>query len=168
MGYASIWFLNQFPSAHVIAVKPDPDNYRICQQNLAPYGPRDSVLNTALWSHPTGLVRLRTGLTMEAAALVRAAMNGEKPDLTAVDIPSLIEMSRESVVDLLKLDIEGAESEVFKSGAEHWLKHVRNIVLEIHGPECEGIFSAAMRSFDFESIELTICLDISEKQAVSR
>jgi FkbM family methyltransferase len=169
VGYASIWFLNHFPSARVIAVEPDPANYQICRQNLAPYGQRVSVLNTALWSHPTGLVRCRTGLTMEAAAMVRKAAGGEKPDLMAVDIPSLIEMSREPVVDLLKLDIEGAESEVFRAGTQGWLRQVKNVVIEIHGPECEGIFSAAMQSFDFECVksgELTICLNITEKQAL--
>jgi FkbM family methyltransferase len=169
VGYSSIWFLNHFPRARVIAVEPDPANYQICQQNLAPYGQRVSVLNTALWSHPAGLVRLRTSLTMEAAAMVRKAADGEKPDLMAVDIPSLIEMSHEPVVDLLKLDIEGAESEVFRAGTEGWLRQVKNVVIEVHGPECEGIFSAAMQSFDFECVksgELTICLNITAKQAL--
>jgi FkbM family methyltransferase len=169
VGYASIWFLNHFPRARVIAVEPDPANYRICQQNLAPYGQRVTLLNSALWSHPTGLVRLGTGLTMEAAAMVRKAADGEKPDLMAVDVPSLIEMSHEPVVDLLKLDIEGAESEVFRAGTQAWLRQVKNLVIEIHGPECEGIFLAAMQSFDYECInsgELTICLNITEKQAL--
>jgi FkbM family methyltransferase len=169
VGYSSIWFLNHFPRARVIAVEPDPANFRICQRNLAAYGQRVSVLNTALWSHPTGLVRLRTGLTMEVAAMVRKAADGETPDLMAVDIPSLIELSQEPVVDLLKLDIEGAELEVFRAGTEVWLRQVKNVVIEIHGPECERTFTAAMQSFDFECIksgELTICLNITEKQAL--
>ena len=39
VGYSAIWFLNRFPSARVIAVEPDLENFRMCQANLAPYEP---------------------------------------------------------------------------------------------------------------------------------
>ena len=37
------------------------------------------------------------------------------------------------VIDLLKVDIEGAEREVFKASAP-WIRRVRYIVLEVHPP----------------------------------
>jgi hypothetical protein len=38
VGYSSVFFLNAFPDAFVLAVEPDPQNANICARNLAPYG----------------------------------------------------------------------------------------------------------------------------------
>jgi hypothetical protein len=35
-------------------------------------------------------------------------------------------------VDILKIDIEGAELEVFSNGAEEWLSRVNLIIIETH------------------------------------
>ena len=40
VGYSSVYFLNCFPTATVMAVEPDPDNFELCRKNLAPYRDR--------------------------------------------------------------------------------------------------------------------------------
>ena len=40
IGVSAIAFLTTFPNARVVAVEPDPENHRICSQNLAAYGTR--------------------------------------------------------------------------------------------------------------------------------
>src|SRR4051812_39387542 len=37
VGYSSAYFLDRFPTCHVIAVEPDPENYALLEENLAPY-----------------------------------------------------------------------------------------------------------------------------------
>jgi hypothetical protein len=56
-------------------------------------------------------------------------------------------------VDLLKLDIEGSEAEIFNSGAPPWLGAIRNIVIEFHGAECEVLFLNALQSFQYRRIQ---------------
>ena len=50
-------------------------------------------------------------------------------------------------IDLLKLDIEGAELELFSCGSDVWLGHVRLLVLELHDrfrPGCaQALYTAA-------------------------
>jgi hypothetical protein len=59
VGYSSVFFLNAFPDAFVLAVEPDPQNANICTRNLAPYGDRARVLQAAIWSHSTLLALSR-------------------------------------------------------------------------------------------------------------
>jgi hypothetical protein len=61
----------------------------------------------------------------------------------------------------LKVDIEGSEREVFRSGP--WLSMVRNICIELHGPDCEAAFNQALNGFEYDrsiSGELTIARNL--------
>ena len=60
---------------------------------------------------------------------------GEKVDTTT--IPSLLIQLNKSTIDILKMDIEGAEREVLRSGDSNWLRNVRLLLLETHGDEIE-------------------------------
>ena len=67
------------------------------------------------------------------------------------------------MVDLLKVDIERAELSVFGESAGLWLLKVRNICIELHGKDCEEVFFAALKDFDYELKhfgELTICRNL--------
>lgn len=55
VGYASLYFLNKYPNAHIIAVEPDWENFKVCERNLAPYRERVSLIRSGIWSHRTGL-----------------------------------------------------------------------------------------------------------------
>jgi hypothetical protein len=62
-------------------------------------------------------------------------------------------------VDLLKVDIEGAEKTVFLSAP--WLDLVKNIVIELHGDEERRVFLNAIDGRGYavtECGELTVCL----------
>jgi len=69
-------------------------------------------------------------------------------------------MSGFNRISILKLDIEGAELNLFKSNTE-WLELVDNLVIELHGTECSEVFFKAISGCGFKistSGELTVCL----------
>jgi FkbM family methyltransferase len=153
VGYSSVVFLNAFPDVFVLAVEPDPHNAAICARNLAPYGDRARLVEAAAWSSLVGLKLVRGDFRdgKEWATQVRVVRSGEVPDLEALDMPSLLKMCPRPVVDILKVDIEGAEAVLFGQGAEGWLKCVRNFCVEIHSVEAAAIVERAVQGFRFES-----------------
>jgi hypothetical protein len=91
-------------------------------------------------------------------------------EIEAWDVGTLIEMAGAQQVDLLKVDIERAELAVFGDTAKSWLPRIRNICIELHGPDCQEVFFQALKDFDYElshSGELTVCRDLRLKRAVS-
>ena len=165
VGFSSAYFLSCFPDATVVAVEPGERNVRLCKRNLTPYGSRAIVLHGAAWSECTKL-RLSDesfGDGLDWSTQVQRATNPEQADVQAWDLGTLIEMSGREEVDLLKVDIERAELEVFGASSRAWLPKVRNICIELHGEDCKEAFLAAMTDFDFEfnySGELAICLNL--------
>jgi len=170
VGYSSAYFLNCFPNARVLAVEPDERNVEICSLNLKPYGDRALLLHGAVWSECTklSLSRGTYGDGREWATQVVESSGGREGDLESWDVDTLINMAGGRDVDLLKVDIEGAELAVFGETSEKWLPRVHGICIELHGPECRDMFFKSLEKFDYElqsSGELTICKNIRAKTA---
>jgi len=162
VGYAAAWFLSRFPRAKVIAVEPDPENFALLQENVRPYGDRCETLNTAVWSHTAPLVMSEesSGPGSEWGRMVRPARPGERPTMNAVDIGELIRRSGFAHASILKIDIEGAETDVFSSNYQSWLGQVTNLAIELHNDAAKAAFFSAIEGQGFatsRSDELWVC-----------
>lgn len=144
-GFASCWFASRFPRARVIAFEPFGDTADLCRRNLAPYGARAELHAKAIWSGKARLV-LEARRGHEWGVQVREALPGEPGDVDAIGIADL-GLPR---IDLLKIDIEGSEEQVFGVGAEAWLPTVGAIAVELHGPARERAFQQALAGYDYD------------------
>ena len=174
VGYSSIYFLNRFPTAQVVAVEPDPANRAICRRNLAPYGSRARVVRGAAWPERTllALSRGSHGDGREWATQVRERADGEDgPPVQGWDVTSLIDLAGANRVALLKVDIERSELELFGRNAHTWLPRVDNICIELHGSDCREAFFRALAGYDYDldsSPQLTICRNLRPKAQSSQ
>jgi FkbM family methyltransferase len=168
VGYFSTYSLSCFPNSRVVAVEPDERNIAVCKINLKPYGERAILLCGAVWAERTALCLSigSYGDGREWATQVVQPPDGSAGYVQAWDVGSLIDMAGAAELDLLKVDIEGAEQVVFGETARTWLPRVHNICIELHGPECQETFFNALAEYDYEldhSGELTICKDLRSK-----
>ena len=166
-GLASVWFLNTFPRAKLVTIEANPDNYPSLEANLAPYGDRPTVVKGGVWWRRTPLALIRR--QNEGDAGVREAVPGDDPAtlIDGWDIPALMERGGFTHIDLLKIDIEGAEVELLLNGAERWLPQVRNLSVELHGPECETALERALAPYTYQRQvlgELIFCFQLRPKQ----
>jgi len=168
VGFASLYFLNQFPNARLISLEPENENFQICQMNLRYYKKRVALLKQAIWSHPQELIvdRESYGFGTEASFQVFPCSKGQDSEVMGIDIPGLMSKYHLDTIDLLKVDIERAEIEIFGKNSAAWLSKVKNIVIELHDQECEQVFFNALRNYQYEirkGGELTFCSNISPK-----
>jgi FkbM family methyltransferase len=152
VGYSSAYFLSRYPQATVIAIEPDPDNFKLLERNLAPYVGRYQAIHSAVWSQPTGVVLSedRLGVGNECARTVRPIRPGEAPAMHTLDIGTILERSGFERISILKMDIEGAERIVFETNYERWLSRVDNMVIDLEDAECERVFEKAIAGQGFE------------------
>jgi hypothetical protein len=64
------------------------------------------------------------------------------------------------MIDILKIDIEGAESVLF-SGAPRWVNKVRAFAIELHNNECRQAFYGAL---DYEEFSYSVSGEITLAQ----
>lgn len=161
VGYSAVYFLSQFPEAQVISIEPDDRNLSILRLNMAPYAGRSTVLHSAVWSHPARLLVCRGDYRdgLEWATQVRECRVGEAGDLDAIDIGTLLSRFGLDHVDILKMDIEGAERVVFSGNYDSWIDRIGCFLIELHDEECRDVFFRAISREKYEifrSGELTI------------
>jgi FkbM family methyltransferase len=167
VGYSSAYFLSKYPDASVIAVEPDSGNYAMCRRNLEPYGSRACVVHGAVWPESRKLEvdrgAWRDGREWTAQVKPAKEESTASESIEGFDMPTLIGLSGATEIDLLKIDIERSELELFSRNTESWLPRIRNLCIELHGPDCEAVFSRALADYscDLSCVgELTVCSNL--------
>jgi FkbM family methyltransferase len=150
VGYSSAYFLSRFPDSFVIAVEPDEANFALLNKNLTPYNGRYKTINAAVWPEKTTLHFEPASLRAEneCGRIVTAEASEGRP-VPAVEVASLLAMAGGRRISILKVDIEGAERELFSRNTEPWLGMADNICIEIHGEEARQIFDKAVAGRGF-------------------
>lgn len=134
IGLTSLQFLAAFPHARVLSVEADAGNAVQLEQNLGlSFELRWQVLRRALWSSDAPLdlsMSFRDALEWSRSVQEASASQGSVQGIT----PSgLLELAGGSI-DVLKIDIEGAEARFFAPEAqpEELLRNTYFIAMELH------------------------------------
>ncbi|MCC9599035.1 FkbM family methyltransferase [Stieleria sp. JC731] len=135
IGIAVRYWLSRYESPKILAIEPDPAIFETLKQNC------DGAANVTLLQSAVS----KTGgplsfcSTGDDAGHLLQNDAGQQTDqkqtntiaINSAQLSELIEQS-DSPIDFLKLDIEGAETEVLKEAASK-LDKVRNLFVEYHG-----------------------------------
>lgn len=130
IGLASVYFSHRYPSASIVAVEPSQENFNVFEKNIVNFSNVKSKLG-GIWNDNKYLSIVNSNENDNAFMVeeVNASTPGSIP---AYSISSIMQEMNWSTIDLLKLDIEGSEKEVFEKNYESWLPHTKMIVVEVH------------------------------------
>lgn len=125
--------------AVVYAFEPNPDCFErlTLLSGQAPISPRLNLFNVAVGSSRGSAWLVGDPGRTTTASVSRATVAFDSPSAVAVELVTLdecAELAELGSVDLLKIDVEGAENEVI-AGANQILGRVARIVVEYHSSE---------------------------------
>jgi FkbM family methyltransferase len=150
IGLSAVTFSMLYPDAKIFAIEADRENYEILCLNAAMY-PAITPIHAALWHEDTQLSVVDAGTGAWGMQVSpQAAKSGTTSNaVRAISLGTLCKDFKLTRVDLLKVDIEGAEWEVFGTVAD-WIDRVQTICAELHDrfkPGCTARFTAATKDF---------------------
>jgi FkbM family methyltransferase len=126
IGLASLWYTRLFPRAKIIAVEPEPENFRILRMNIVGY-PNIVAVHGAVSDRRTSVSMTNVGDEPWAWETVETSDG----DVSTYTIPSLKEIIPDAVLMIVKIDIEGGEVALFRSNVE-WVPETPVVVFEAH------------------------------------
>lgn len=147
VGMSAVYFALRYPEAKIIAVEPEASNFATLSKNAALF-PQIIPINAALWKHE-GVVHIED---VDAGHWGMRTIDVKFPTrqtVRATTIQALVQQFRIQQIDLLKIDVEGAECEILEEPSS-WIGHVGVICAELHDrfrPGCLEIYRAATAAF---------------------
>jgi FkbM family methyltransferase len=150
IGYASVYFAARWPQARILAVEPATSNVDLLDRNTRPWD-QITCLQAAVWSRPSW-VQVANPTDEPNAFRMCESHDSRKENIPAYTIAQLIERQGCNGLDLLKMDVEGAEAEIFQNGAA-WLDRVKVLIIELHDrivPGCAQALYRALQGYRFQ------------------
>jgi FkbM family methyltransferase len=161
IGTAAIALARMFPQARVVTVEPSLDNFAVLEKNIAPFGNIVAV-NAALVGvgRQVNLYDRRTGEWGFTVLQHPRDQNdvSEIQTVQGVTVSDLLTRFDSAGIDVLKLDIEGGELEVFEH-SDPWIDKVGVVVAELH----DRIQKGCKQAFDSKTTGMRDVYNKGEK-----
>jgi FkbM family methyltransferase len=150
IGASALYFEQQFPAARIVSVEPDPANLEVLRKNVG-HRPNHVIRPAAIGSSP-GFVSL-SGTDVGWAVQTERADQG----LPIVTIEDAFAASGGDDPLLVKIDIEGFESDLFEANCD-WVAKPYAIVIEPHDWMLPGKMTSAnfQKALSTQAMELYI------------
>jgi FkbM family methyltransferase len=126
VGVSVLYFKRSYPNSRIIAFEPDPYIFAVLARNCSAFDLKNvELIAQALWTHEGTVKFDREGA--DAGRIVDDTESLQAVDVAACRLRNYLEQK----VDLLKLDLEGAELDVLLDCVD-MLANVDKIIVEYH------------------------------------
>ena len=127
IGLASIYFATRYPNAKILSVEASATNFQLLESNTKSFKNIQSV-HEAVYSND-GWVNFDD----EGVFSYNTKISETGTPVQCISMISLMSAYAIEYIDLLKIDIEGAEAALL-SKHNDWLHKVQHIIIELHQP----------------------------------
>lgn len=149
IGLSALYFLKKFPGSTIFCVEPDPDNFKLLKKNLWPeINSRQAICINAGISAEDGLGKLEFTRYRQNTR-ISTSTKSSGIEVSLISLNKLIAQNNILQIDLLKIDIEGGEADLFKTNLQ-WLSAVRHLLIEFHSKEIEQRCIQILRENSFK------------------
>lgn len=149
VGFATLYLQHRFPQATIVAIEPEESNARMLAANTRDYS-RVRLHRAALWNNHQKLRIENPGADSWSFRIQDS--DSSAGNVAAITIPDIL--ADTASIDILKLDIEGAEKELF-SGDVGWLDKIGMVILEFHehyAPGSTAMINDRLKEYGFTKV----------------
>ena len=132
IGAATVLFKKRYPNAEIIAIEPDKENCNIFNKNTSHYKDVELLMGGLASTHGKHLQISDSNVPSYSYQLQYSDTG-----LPSYSINGLRKNKGWDTIDIVKIDIEGGEKELFSKNIE-WMKVTKQIIIELHDYKIEG------------------------------
>lgn len=132
IGLFALYALALNPTAKIICLEPEPNNLLSLKQNLKNNKISSVKVIGAALAGQSGPRSLAVTPDNHNHHLVSDTLSKSVIAVTAINLPDLLKRQKINQVDLLKMDIEGAEYEIIAQLRAADFAKIQNLILEYH------------------------------------
>jgi len=147
IGTATVFLSDRLPEASFVCVEPSKRTFEILQANLERNVADGRAVHAAVTGEPSRVI-VREG-SKPVLTHVEAVPGNGRAAVRGMTIPQILDEAGWEQADLVKVDIEGGERELFEL-AGTWASRVGAVLAEIHPPLSVTAAAEQLREQGFE------------------
>ncbi|MEI6731236.1 MAG: FkbM family methyltransferase [archaeon] len=152
-GYSSLFFAMKYPWAKIVSIEPEESNYQVLVKNTSRIK-NIAPIRAGIWYKPGNLKLANKDMGRKKDSFqVIPAKSSERDKIPAITINQILKRFGKREIDILKIDIEGAEKELFAHNYTSWISKVNCIIIETHdhiSKGCESSLFKAIEGIEFK------------------
>jgi len=153
IGLATVYFSNKYKDALCYCIEPSPENIPILELNVK-QNKNVKIFPYALMSSSEDVFISKLSAPAAFDDFVVEKQAGDNTEkVKAITLNEILSGGNHTYIDILKIDIEGSEKEVFAENYSEWLGKTKIIIIELHDRMkhgCSKNFFTAISKFDFD------------------
>lgn len=152
IGLASVYFKNRYLKSQIVSIEPENSNFNLMDRNLSFYFPSVRCLKGAVWNKATSLGLSNGPDGKKWGYVVSETLKCTIQTTKSYTINEIMRQYNKEYIDILKIDIEGAEKELFENNYSTWMSKTKVLLIELHDRIKEGCsksFFAAISNFNY-------------------
>ena len=128
IGIETLRFNYLFPNSKIISVEPDKENYEILKKNTND-NKNIITLNNGIWNDDFFLKIKYKSIDNSQKISFTKASSGDQ-SVKSITVSTIIKQHALNKIDILKIDLEGAENVIFDTTCDYWLDFVDIFIIE--------------------------------------
>lgn len=144
IGLSAAYLAHRFPQATIVAIEPSLGNFQLLEKNTSSFT-KIIGYHKGIWCRDAFLTIINRA-DHDNAFMVEEVTEAGPDSFPAISIATIMKEQGWEQIDILKLDIEGSEKEVFSSGYAEWLPKTRLIIIELHDHMRKGASRAVFKA----------------------
>ncbi len=153
VGFSSLFFKLKYPDASLVALEIEANNVEAIKKNLAGFKYVD-IIQKALY-HKKACFKIENPFNATNSFVIKEVEQNDDFTIESVTIDEIMSLKNWEYVDILKIDIEGSEKDLFTQNYRTWLPKVKIIFIETHDRMLRGCSSAVTNAInEFEEFIL--------------
>lgn len=150
VGLASLFFKLKYPSAEIVAIEIENGNVEAIKKNTIGFS-NFELLHNALFNKKT-FFKIEDPYNATNSFQIKEVNANENHDIESVTLDEIMSNKNWETIDLLKIDIEGSEKQLFESDYQNWLPKTKVIMVETHDrmiPKCSYTVMKTINDYNF-------------------
>lgn len=153
VGFSALYFAYKFPNAQIAVFEPQSNNFAQLQYNTRDYK-NVKCYNAAVWHQRTELT-IKDEKEWSGSFEVKENTDKSAGMIQGMTLDEIALENEFETIDILKIDIEGAEYHLFANDPHTWLAKTKCLIIELHDhlqPGTTKAFFEAMAKYNWRTL----------------
>ncbi len=130
VGLASLFFKLKYPNSKIVAIEIESKNIEMILKNTKSFNDI-TVLERGLYNKNT-FFKITDPYNATNSFQIEEVSGNQDYDIQSITLDEILVTNDWKTIDILKIDIEGAEKQLFEENYQNWLPKVKVLMIETH------------------------------------